>query len=884
MEGDTNNRSQGEEPPATAPTSSSNSSRSIDHEEEKAEAKRQSVLLSVLLDDAADEEEEKKSSSLDEDKAEATRQFVLLSLLLDHASDEDEEEKSSSLDDEEEDTYLQDARDGSCLKVAFGVAADDTKEKSSNLGEEEDDSCLQDARDGSCLKVAFGVAADDTKEKSSSPATGPEESKGAPVPLHPLVAAGLPTGTTRSTASGGLQGAQAAVYAQEHELHNEVPTLPRARPRRPETLVRPGAMLVYPGQAPERMPWAGSLTTVNSSSAATTDTPLQETELVTARPVEEEHYGPIAEAQPVAPTAIGNRNPRRTLQKSKWAYLSLPLMVLGTLIAAVLGLSLVGQKSNETSSTTSSTVRPTPTWTATVAPTTMGDSLRLLLGADLDNSTIRAIQNNPTSPQARAYQWLLHDDRHHQWNNDTDTDRRRQRFALATLYYATSGENWNIQDYWLDHNASECVWYSRDSENINETYCSANNHMIPKLSLSSNNLKGTIPLELSLLSNSLTLLDLSNSDLGPIPSSLAALTQLTHLRLPFAELTGTLPSEWGRLTNLEILSVTENKQITGSIPTEFGLLTNLRDLYLAKMPLLTGTITFDYLGQLTNLKTLHLQSNTQLKGNLSSGAIGNLQSLERILLAHMDFAETTIPCTFLVFMNLCYCLSLFMGGQTVLTPNLFVPFLGPSLQCFAASVLPPFATTHIHICYAAEIGLLTNLWVFNMRGTSVKGRLPTELWNLVQMERLELDGNFLTGPLLSPSIGQMSHLKELYLSANPEANGSIPSTIGLLTDLNKLILHETDLTGTLPAEMRWLSLDTMTLSNTRLEGSIPDELCENMTDPWHYCKPSDAVWAVPDPNLAGTCFPQQNETDSVGDAKMNKCRQTLLCGCDCGSC
>jgi len=90
-----------------------------------------------------------------------------------------------------------------------------------------------------------------------------------------------------------------------------------------------------------------------------------------------------------------------------------------------------------------------------------------------------------------------------------------------------------------------------------------------------------------------------------------------------------------------------------------------------------------------------------------------------------------------------------------------------------------------------------------------------------------------------------------------------------------------------------LTLETMTITKTRLEGSIPNQLCANLTHPWLFCKPTKAVVEVPQPELTGSCFPQQyalkgNTTTTEGDRDgalgITKCARTLLCGCDCGRC
>ena len=63
---------------------------------------------------------------------------------------------------------------------------------------------------------------------------------------------------------------------------------------------------------------------------------------------------------------------------------------------------------------------------------------------------------------------------------------------------------------------------------------------------------------------------------------------MEKLYLDNNELTGLIPSELGKLSNLDYLSLYRN-QLTGTIPTELGDLPNLKVLYLADNEL-TGCI------------------------------------------------------------------------------------------------------------------------------------------------------------------------------------------------------------------------------------------------------------------------------------------------------
>ena len=114
----------------------------------------------------------------------------------------------------------------------------------------------------------------------------------------------------------------------------------------------------------------------------------------------------------------------------------------------------------------------------------------LLSSVSFDNGT--ALQT-PSTPQNDALIWLANNT-----NLDSYSDARKiQRYVLATLYYSTNGAQWVDNSDWLT-DLDECTWYTEASRFILR-------ESVPysELDLSGNNLVGTIPNELALLSSSL---------------------------------------------------------------------------------------------------------------------------------------------------------------------------------------------------------------------------------------------------------------------------------------------------------------------------------------------------------------------------------------------
>jgi hypothetical protein len=77
------------------------------------------------------------------------------------------------------------------------------------------------------------------------------------------------------------------------------------------------------------------------------------------------------------------------------------------------------------------------------------------------------------------------------------------------------------------------------------------------------------------------------------------------------------------------------------------------------------------------------------------------------------------------------------------------------------------------------------------------------------------------------AIGNLRHLRELWITGNPGITGTIPSSIGNLTDLKDLSISGTSIGGPIPEAIHGLrKLEILGLDDNLLEGDLPDWLSD----------------------------------------------------------
>ena len=378
----------------------------------------------------------------------------------------------------------------------------------------------------------------------------------------------------------------------------------------------------------------------------------------------------------------------------------------------------------------------------------------------------------------------------------------RERAALAALFDATDGPNWEISDNWLS-DAPLSEW-----SGVTTHYYGS----VVGLDLSWIGLNGELPEELGNLRNLRTLL-LSGNDLsGCIPGVLISGPSehdLLEIGIPFCqdayleerEAFVAIFSSFGRrvsremrygnLRNVEGVTVDEEgwitglafgrKGLSGEIPRELGDLSNLTRLNLRSNSF-SGSIPPE-LGNLTKLTHLDLDGN-ELTGGVPAD-LAKLSSLTRLGLGGND-----------------------LGGS-----------------------IPP------------ELGSLSNLTYLELSQNGLSGSIPPELGNLSNLEMLYLHNNQLSGEIPA-ALGNLSSLTILSLSRN-QLRGEIPSELGGLTGLTNLILDQNQLSGPVPESLASLAdLQSLNLTGNNLS-CVPRNLARHVRDNLHRVQWNAAIGDLP---------------------------------------
>ncbi len=435
------------------------------------------------------------------------------------------------------------------------------------------------------------------------------------------------------------------------------------------------------------------------------------------------------------------------------------------------------------------------------------------------------------SPQYHAYSWLVEDS-----NGQSYSDGRLyQRYALATLYFATNGVQWRESGNWIT-SADECDWFGISG-------CSdADEDTIVAIELFGNNLQGSLPPEAFLFFPSIKVMNLASNQLkGPIPPEVDKLLNVGILELAENQLSGNIPSGLGRLTNLDHLFLQSNK-LTGAVPSELcdlrtsqslGLLwvdcngdpppvqcsstccttcfTNEpitatpdvstgRDDSLFVMPL---THSDSNGSLLTTLKKMAHDGGASLDDTSTSqykaygwlvesdrSSLTDVMLLQRYALATLYFSTAGSG-----WSDKSYWLS---DEEECPSDNAISRNWYGVEECDAGGMVTRLILSSQNMVgtIPPELTHLRMLKVLDVSENELYGVLPTQMGLFQELEILRLGSNFLDGAIPS-ELGSLVTLQELYLHVN-KFEGEMPEEICDLTDESGLELLWTDCGGNPP--------------------------------------------------------------------------------------
>ncbi|MED6205550.1 hypothetical protein PIB30_018725 [Stylosanthes scabra] len=272
-----------------------------------------------------------------------------------------------------------------------------------------------------------------------------------------------------------------------------------------------------------------------------------------------------------------------------------------------------------------------------------------------------------------------------------------------------------------------------------------------------------------------------------VPNLNCSTSLLSVLDLSFCQFPGSqIPSSFSNHTHLTSLALVEN-ELNGSIPSFLSNFQHLTHLDLSYNTF-SGQFPNVLLGQLTKLQTLSLRGN-RLRGKLLLSSLANLTQISRLDCSHNKF-QGPLPNKITGFSNL---------TKLLLNDNL----LNETIPSWCFSLLP--LLTSLDLSNNQFIGHISafssySLQVLRLCGNKLQGNVPESMFNLTE---------------LCLSSGNWSD--SLQFPQNLEASNVSYKFIELVS----LQLVEIDLTNFSKILWKFPKLETLELSENKLEGRVP---------------------------------------------------------------
>jgi len=375
--------------------------------------------------------------------------------------------------------------------------------------------------------------------------------------------------------------------------------------------------------------------------------------------------------------------------------------------------------------------------------------------------------------------------------------------ALKALYESTNGDNWTNNTSW----SSTVINNNRPAGcNLNSLYGVNLNAegRVGSLSLEANGLSGTIPTEIGKLKDLTSIRMHVNGNLGgTLPPEIGNLDKLTALILNNTQVTGNLPPELGNLINLRTASL-GNNNFTGEIPWQLGNLSELTELSLTGNQL-TGEIPSE-LSNLTKLDRFNLGRN-QLSGSIPA-SLGNLENL----LFFNVYDNNLAGCYSGDLYNFCE----ISDNSNISNGNNF----NATWQDFCDTYAGNCDTIPIPTCDSYDWYALKKLYE-STNGDNWSNRIGWDML-IAANDTVPIDCDL--SSLYGITLDVNGRVDSVYLASN-QLTGNIPTEIEMLANLVYLVLGNNGIGGGIPASIGKLDLlKTLDLSFNPLGGNIPPEM------------------------------------------------------------